>query len=261
MRWRIFIITHCSITKVPIITHKTWVVINEINYNSSDNYNADDWIELFNPNPYQVDLSQWQIKDSDDSHEYVIPEGTFIEGEGFIVAVKDTSDYLSIFPDAINYIGNLGFGLGSSGDSVRLFDSDNILQDQVTYTSESPWPNCANDSGYTIELISPELDNSLAENWSCINLNGSPNAPNTEILSVPSNLKSVPVVFPNPTKSMLNITGQAQFYNVAIYNVSGQRLIDKQKVNQVDVSSFPSGVYFIKVNQGSDQFTLKFLKN
>jgi hypothetical protein len=237
------------------------IVINEINYNSSDDSNADDWIELFNPNPYQIDLSLWQIKDSDDSHEYVIPEGTFIEGEGFIVAVKDTSDYLSIFPDAINYIGNLGFGLGSSGDSVRLFDSDNILQDQVTYTSESPWPNCANDSGYTIELISPELDNSLAENWSCINLNGSPNAPNTEILSVPSNLKSVPVVFPNPTKSMLNITGQAQFYNVAIYNVSGQRLIDKQKVNQVDVSSFPSGVYFIKVNQGSDQFTLKFLKN
>ena len=237
------------------------IVINEINYNSSDDSNADDWIELFNPNPYQIDLSLWQIKDSDDSHEYIIPEGTFIEGEGFIVAVKDTSDYLSIFPDAINYIGNLGFGLGSSGDSVRLFDSDNILQDQVTYTSESPWPNCANDSGYTIELISPELDNSLAENWSCINLNGSPNAPNTEILSVPSNLKSVPVVFPNPTKSMLNITGQAQFYNVAIYNVSGQRLIDKQKVNQVDVSSFPSGVYFIKVNQGSDQFTLKFLKN
>ena len=68
-------------------------------------------------------------------------------------------------------------------------------------------------------------------------------------------------MFPNPTKSILNITGQAQIYNVAIYNVSGQILIDKQKVNQVDVSSLPSGVYFIKVNQGSDQYTLKFLKN
>jgi len=60
---------------------------------------------------------------------------------------------------------------------------------------------------------------------------------------------------------MLNITGEAQIYNVAIYNVSGQILIDKQKVNQVNVSSLPSGVYFIKVNQGSDQYTLKFLKN
>lgn len=237
------------------------IVINEINYNSSDDSNADDWIELFNPNPYQINLSQWQIKDSDESHVYVIPEGTFIEGEGFIVAVKDTSDYLSVFPDAINYIGNLGFGLGSSGDSVRLFDSDNILQDQVTYTSESPWPNCANESGYTIELISPELDNSLAENWNCINLNGSPNAPNSEGLSVPSNKKNSPVVFPSPTRSMLNITGEAQIYNVAVYNVSGQILIDKQKVNQVNVSSLPSGVYFIKVNQGSDQYTLKFLKN
>jgi hypothetical protein len=60
---------------------------------------------------------------------------------------------------------------------------------------------------------------------------------------------------------MLNITGEAQIYNVAVYNVSGQILIDKQKVNQVNVSSLPSGVYFIKVNQGSDQYTLKFLKN
>ena len=68
-------------------------------------------------------------------------------------------------------------------------------------------------------------------------------------------------MFPSPTRSMLNITGEAQIYNVAIYNVSGQILIDKQKVNQVNVSSLPSGVYFIKVNQGSDQYTLKFLKN
>ena len=175
---------------------------------------------------------------------YVIPDGTFIEGEGFIVAVKDTSDYISVFPDAINYIGDLGFGLGSTGDSVRLFNSSNILQDQVTYTSENPWPNCANDTGFTIELREPELDNSLAENWDCINLNGSPNAPNTEVLSVPSNFNSAPVVFPNPTRSILNITGEGPLFNVSIFNVAGQKLIDKQKVNQVNVSTLSPGVYF-----------------
>ena len=236
------------------------IVINEINYSSSDDSNADDWIELFNPNPYEIDLSLWQIKDSDDSHVYVIPDGTFIEGEGFIVAVKDTSDYISVFPDAINYIGDLGFGLGSTGDSVRLFNSSNILQDQVTYTSESPWPNCANDTGFTIELREPELDNSLAENWDCINLNGSPNAPNTEVLSVPSNLNSAPVVFPNPTRSILNITGEGPLFNVSIFNVAGQKLIDKRKVNQVNVSTLSPGVYFIKINQNSNEYILKFLK-
>ena len=236
------------------------IVINEINYSSSDDSNADDWIELFNPNPYEIDLSLWQIKDSDDSHVYVIPDGTFIEGEGFIVAVKDTSDYISVFPDAINYIGDLGFGLGSTGDSVRLFNSSNILQDQVTYTSESPWPNCANDTGFTIELREPELDNSLAENWDCINLNGSPNAPNTEVLSVPSNFNSAPVVFPNPTRSILNITGEGPLFNVSIFNVAGQKLIDKRKVNQVNVSTLSPGIYFIKINQNSNEYILKFLK-
>ena len=97
------------------------IVINEINYNSATDFNSDDWIELYNPNPYEVDISLWKLKDNDDSHEYVIPEGTVIEGEGFIVAVKDIADYASVFPDALNYIGDLGFGLGSSGDSVRLF--------------------------------------------------------------------------------------------------------------------------------------------
>ena len=236
------------------------IVINEINYSSSDDSNADDWIELFNPNPFEIDLSLWQIKDSDDSHVYVIPDGTFIEGEGFIVAVKDASDYISVFPDAINYIGDLGFGLGSTGDSVRLFNSSNILQDQVTYTSETPWPNCANDTGFTIELREPELDNSLAENWDCINLNGSPNAPNTEVLSVPSNFNSAPVVFPNPTRSILNITGEGPLFNVSIFNVAGQKLIDKQKVNQVNVSTLSPGVYFIKINQNSNEYILKFLK-
>ena len=236
------------------------IVINEINYSSSDDSNADDWIELFNPNPFEIDLSLWQIKDSDDSHVYVIPDGTFIEGEGFIVAVKDASDYISVFPDAINYIGDLGFGLGSTGDSVRLFNSSNILQDQVTYTSENPWPNCANDTGFTIELREPELDNSLAENWDCINLNGSPNAPNTEVLSVPSNFNSAPVVFPNPTRSILNITGEGPLFNVSIFNVAGQKLIDKQKVNQVNVSTLSPGVYFIKINQNSNEYILKFLK-
>ena len=39
------------------------IVINEINYNSATDFNSDDWIELYNPNPYEVDISLWKLKD------------------------------------------------------------------------------------------------------------------------------------------------------------------------------------------------------
>lgn len=236
------------------------IVINEINYNSATDFNSDDWIELYNPNPYEVDLSLWKLKDNDDSHEYVIPEGTVIEGEGFIIAVKDVADYTSVFPAALNYIGELGFGLGSSGDSVRLFDSDNILQDQVIYTSESPWPNCADGTGYTLELNNPELDNSLAENWDCINLNGSSNAPNEESLSDLNLVKNAPVIYPNPANSVINIIGDTPSFNVTIYNVTGQKLIEAMRVNQINVESLTAGMYFIKIHENKRYYTLKFLK-
>ena len=236
------------------------IVINEINYNSSADFKSNDWIELYNPNAYEVDLSLWKLKDNDDTHVYTIPEGTNIAGEGFVVAVKDAADYTARFPDAVNYIGELGFGLGSSGDSVRLYDSSEILQDQVSYTSESPWPSCANDTGYTLELKDPELDNSIAQNWDCINLNGSPNAPNIEPLSSPTTNKLSPVIFPNPSRSVLNIIGNSPMFEVTVYNVAGQKLMQAKGVNQIEVASLTAGIYFIKINEINSEVTLKFIK-
>lgn len=243
----------------PLETHEL-IVINEINYNSSPEANADDWIELYNPNPYEVDVSLWQLKDNNDIHIFTIPAGTSIPGEGFIVVVKDIGDFSAVFAEAENYVGELGFGLGSSGDSVRLFDASEILQDQVTYTSESPWPDCANDTGYTLELIDPTLDNSNGQNWSCINLNGSPNAPNTETLSTPSSASNTPLIFPNPTQTVLNIIGNGMEFNLAVYSVTGQKLMQEVLVNKVNVEALPVGIYFIKIYDKSSEHTLKFIK-
>ena len=87
------------------------LIINEINYSSSDTFNAGDWIELYNPESTIKDVSNWKIKDDNDSHVFVIPEGTQIQGNGYLVFVKDESDFISVFPN-IPYVGELGFGFG-----------------------------------------------------------------------------------------------------------------------------------------------------
>lgn len=62
--------------------------------------------------------------------------------------------------------------------------------------------------------------------------------------------KTAVMIYPNPTKDLLNINADAQIQSVDIYNLTGQ-LIKHQDVNaithQVDMSTFQTGVYLVKV--------------
>ena len=62
---------------------------------------------------------------------------------------------------------------------VRLFDSYEILMDDVEYDDVDPWPVEADGTGATLELIHPSLDNSLPENWIASMGHGSPGSVNT----------------------------------------------------------------------------------
>ena len=234
------------------------IVINEINYKSSVNFNPDDWIELYNPNSTAVDLSNWQIKDDDDTHIFTIPEGTQIGGEDFLVFVKDAFDFISVFPN-MSYLGELGFGLGGS-DSVRLFNSTGTLQDEVVYQSDAPWPSCADETGYTLELIAPDLDNTLPENWDCINVNGSPNAINNSELSTENSTIDTIIVYPNPVKNLLYIGGHNDRFDVEVYSILGQKVITINATNQVNLSLFDHGMYLLKIKAKTATIIRKVMK-
>jgi len=67
-------------------------------------------------------------------------------------------------------------------------------------------------------------------------------------------------VFPNPVHDLLNINATGLLTNVVITNVIGQTLFNNgwnADKAQVDVSGFPVGIYFVKVNGG---MIAKFLK-
>ena len=74
------------------------------------------------------------------------------------------------------------------------------------FASSSDWPLCADGTGYTLELINTELDNSVAENWDCLNEFGSPNAHNNENLSVVSSTDFNQVkIYPNPVNAFCTL--------------------------------------------------------
>ena len=77
----------------------------------------------------------------------------------------------------------MDFGLSGGGELIRLFDSSDVLVDAVQYDDSEPWPEKADGNGSTLELINPNLDNTLAENWAASSGYGSPGALNSSYLS------------------------------------------------------------------------------
>jgi len=248
------------------------IVINEINYKSSDDFNSDDWIELYNPNDYSIDVSNWIFTDDNDANTYVFPENTIIQEESYLVVVKDIGDFSNSFAEISNYIGEFDFGLSSSSDAIRIFNSEMVIQDEVYYTSSFPWPNLGNGDGYTLELISPSLDNSLPESWTNFNQYGSPNQVNSPTASI-NNIEQInAVLWPNPVENSLNITLNIDYsakYTIDLFDLKGVNLktIFSGNLGLGDINinyrtdNLSSGVYIIKIisNNGINKM-IKFIK-
>ena len=141
------------------------IVINEINYKDVIGFETKDWIELYNNGSNSVDISNWVFKDNDDLHEFVIPNGTTMPPNSYLVLVQFLADFQALFPGVSPVLGDFTFGLSGGGELIRLFDDNQALVDFVEYSDVAPWPTEPDGNGPTLELINPNLDNNLASSW------------------------------------------------------------------------------------------------
>ena len=105
------------------------VVLNEV---ESSGGVPGDWIELFNAGTHPVDASGWALRDSDDTHNYVLPEGSLIAPGAYLVAEE----------------ASLTFGLGGA-DAARLFDASGSAVDSYSWTAHAgvTYGRCPNGTG------------------------------------------------------------------------------------------------------------------
>jgi hypothetical protein len=164
----------CQDVSDPILDKDYGIVINEINYNSSDDFNSGDWIEIYNNEVDTIDISSWSIKDEKDDHIFTIPENTLIAPGSYLIFCSELNLFTTLFPDIENYYGNLGFNLSGRSDAVRIFDNFEHLVDSVGYEDTIPWPINADGEGATLELFHPSRDNSKSNNWGSSIDNGTP---------------------------------------------------------------------------------------
>jgi len=211
------------------------LVFNEINYHPADDFDTQDWVELYNNSQAAFDISGWQFRDSNDEHVFTIPEKAVLAADAYLVLCENATAFQTLFPKVENFMGDFNFGLANGGETLRLFDDQDNLVDSVAYDDGAPWPTEPDGSGSTLELIELNLDNNLAESWrNSISNHGSPgqgngiftlvSRPDSEI--IPSRF-ALEQNYPNP----FNPTTEFRFHlpragNVKfeIFNGLGQRM-------------------------------------
>jgi len=166
-------------------TARAAVVINEIMYDS--NFSPDiEFIELYNTGPAAQNLVDWYLLDNSNAHPHCNLAGTLGAGQYLVIAADTAlfhanSQYhgLPVNPNGFDP-GGLGFGLGNSGDQVRLFDDDGHMRDSVQYATSGDWPADAAGHGPSLELVNPFLDNTVGTNWlASTPVGGTPGAVNS----------------------------------------------------------------------------------
>ena len=246
----------------------TTILINEINYNSSTVFDTEDWIEFYNPDDVAVDISGWNFLDDDITSQFTFPNESLIAANDYLVLCRDTLKFKFLHPNLNNIIGNINFGLSSSGEHIMLKDNFGNLVDEVTFSSSGFWTSLPNGNGPTLSLINPQLDNSIAESWRASGLYGTPGFLNDVYTKIESDDDLVPSEFklyqnyPNPFNPITTISWQSPVgsqQTLKVYDVLGNEvasLVDEYKSAGIyevnfDASSLSSGVYFYKLTAGS----------
>jgi hypothetical protein len=134
-----------------------------------------EWIELYNPMVFDLDLSGWALAGGVD---YAFAQGTLAPARGYLVIAADPG----LLEEETGFAGALGPWTGrlsNGGERIDLVSNGGRRIDTVGYGTDDPWPVQADGSGVTLAKIAPDAASDHAENWTfSAELGGTPGAPN-----------------------------------------------------------------------------------
>jgi len=149
------------------LPHMGPIVINEIMYHHPTDDNRYEFVELYNRSDATVSLDGWSLADG---IEFQFPASASLAPGAYVVVAKDpgfmesTDTHLA---HGQNLFGPFQGSLSNSNDRIALIHSNPVpvVQDEVTYADQGPWPSWADGDGASLELIDPHSDNHTAQAW------------------------------------------------------------------------------------------------
>ena len=188
------------------------IVINEIMYNPDGTDTSREWIELYNNEALDVDISEWKLYENDVNHGLTVSQGDLIIPCNEYAVITDNADsFLLDYPDFNKTLIDTTFSLGNLGELICIKDNSLTLVDCVDYLPS--WG--ADGNSKSLERKNPDQE-SNEDNWAeSISEKGTPGSENS-VSSISSE--------PNPT---------AEPKTISIYvNVIGQ----KPSINNISIS-------------------------
>lgn len=137
------------------------VVFNEIHYNPSTAGEQAEFIELFNQNSVNVELSDWRIEGVG---SYTFPKGTIIQGRSYLVVAKDPVG-LRTKTGLAEVLGPYSANLSNDGERLILRNHNGRVMDELRFGDSYPWPTTPDGSGATLSKIRPYSESGPPERW------------------------------------------------------------------------------------------------
>ena len=255
-------------------------IINEINYNSAIDLNAGDWFELYNYSADIVDVSGWTVKDKN-GNAFVIPAGTAILSDSFLVFYQDEILFNTQFPDVENKVGPVIFGLSSDDDIISIYDESGLIYQSVGYDNELPYPLTPDGGGVALQILSVTENVNEGTNWIESCPEGSPGMnyyfpctvpeDTTEDSTIIIAIDELPitdlVIYPNPSSEWITIVIPANEQSAGdlfIYSLAGV-LVDVYQLNQsgqsINIGNLAPGIYMIQFVTDEGHYFTSFVRD
>lgn len=233
-----------------------------------------DVISLFSDSYTNINISEWSTPWDDSSQEDLVLSGNTYK--------------------KITFLNFLGVQLANYVDASQMthFHMDYYIDADVNLIGRVLNPKLSNhgaQSGETSALLLTNLP-TTAGSWVSLDVpltafGGAPNRENFYQFLLTSNIGTVYVdniylhkntvlssdnfnvtkvkLYPNPTSNILNIEANGDVQNIAVYNVLGQEVMNRQTSGTsigLDVSSLNAGIYVIKTMIDGNVSSTKFIK-
>ncbi|MCL5036139.1 MAG: phospholipase D-like domain-containing protein [Chloroflexi bacterium] len=142
-----------------IIQGDLHILVSEVLYDTPGTDSLEEWIELYNPASFPMDLTGYSISDMDQAAS--IPRGTIIPANGTLVWARDRDGFFNLYgfyPD----IDGFPLSLNNGGDLLTLKDPSDNTVDQVGFETTG-WESLSG-AGMSIERQSL-YDTDSAADW------------------------------------------------------------------------------------------------
>lgn len=211
------------------------VLINEVMLSNSDylkdNFGQhDDWLELYNPNDYPVNISGYQFKRDD--RTWTIPNGFVMPADGYLLFWHDNETYQGK--------DHVSFKLSNTIDTVFLMTPSGNEMDYLRY------PVTPTDNSYGRYPNGSETFSQFTYPTPIGNNDFSSQKEEVIILTP---LKA----YPNPSNNLVFLNKVVSFN---LFNMQGQVVMTEQNANQFEVGQLESGIYIL---QADNQETLRIV--